>query len=81
MRDSLKCHPLDLVLIDSIVNILVVADEEETVEDVEVQFVEEEEVVVVEENGRNPIFGLKYINKIVIGINIRQQLQMLTQYQ
>ena len=62
--DSLKFHPLDLFLIDSIVNILVVVEEEKIVEDVEVQFVEvkfveEEEVVVVEENGWNHMFGLK----------------------
>ena len=68
IRDSLKCYPLDLVLIDWIVNILVVVEEEEIVEDVEVefveiQFVEEEEVVVVEESWWNPIFGLKCLKK------------------
>ena len=66
-------------LIDSIANILVVADEEETVENVEVQFVEfqfvvEEEVAVVEENGWNPIFRPKCLRKTVIGIKIRQHL-------
>ena len=63
-------------MIDSIVKILVVAGEDETVDDVEFQFVEEEEVVVVvlEGNRSNPIFGLEYIKMIVIGIKIRQQL-------
>ena len=76
IRDYLKCHQLDLLLIDSIVKILVVAGEDETVDDVEFQFVEEEEVVVVvlEGNRSNPIFGLEYIKMIVIGIKIRQQL-------
>ena len=45
-----------------------VVEEEEIVEDVEVefveiQFVEEEEVVVVEESWWNPIFGLKCLKK------------------
>ena len=66
-------------MIDSIANILVIVEEEEIVEDVEVQFVivqfmEEEEVVIVEENGWNPIFGLICLKKTVISINFHQQI-------